>query len=44
MHSKSDGALAHEIPVELWEVVKTWGKLPNAVKAGIVAMIHASKG
>lgn len=33
-----------EIPRELGEVIDAWADLPEAVKAGILAMVKAAKG
>ena len=33
-----------EIPAELAEVIDAWADLPEAVKAGILAMVKAAKG
>jgi hypothetical protein len=39
----TDGTGNTGVPVELIELIMTWPRLPEAVKAGIVAMVKAAK-
>ena len=41
---QSTNAKSNAVPPDLAEVVAAWGRLPAAVRAGIVAMVRASGG
>jgi hypothetical protein len=32
-----------EIPADLAEIVDAWADLPEAIRGGIIAMVHASR-
>jgi hypothetical protein len=35
--------LRKEIPADLGEIMDAWAELPDAIKAGVLAMVRATK-
>jgi hypothetical protein len=42
-HSSLDLPLREEIPADLGEIMDAWAELPDAIKAGVLAMVRATK-
>ena len=43
VHDKSATCVPRPLPADLWAIVEAWESLPDAMKAGMEAMVRAAR-